>query len=320
MFLSLFIALCFTVSAAAETEPVIIVSSNTAKKGEEASILLSISNNPGIMAITVSVTYDPDSLEYISYAGGILSDYTVADHPEKGYIRFVCCESGDISENGVLVTFNFKVKETAGSGLHKIDIDYSKGDFCNWDEELIMPEIISGGITVEDEKCGHKYSEWETVIAASCETIGKMQRTCSACGITEQKDISATGHSFNDFWTVDSPATNSQKGQMSRHCTVCGVKTDIKEFSSEQVKEYDLPKKQGEAVSPNEFTGEIKNEGSSSISLEESIASNTDSIPSQSDGGNNIFLIIIFLIIIILGSAVVFILCSKRKKEVEEND
>ena len=64
-----------------------------------------------------------------------MKDYTIMDHPDKNMIRFVNCENRDRNDNGVMVSFQFKVKDNAAIGLHPITIDYKSGDFTNWNLE-----------------------------------------------------------------------------------------------------------------------------------------------------------------------------------------
>ena len=49
---------------------------------------------------------------------------------------------------------------------------------------------------------------------------------CS-CGATETRTIAAKGHSYAASYTIDKYATCTESGSKSRHCTVCGAKTDI---------------------------------------------------------------------------------------------
>lgn len=45
---------------------------------------------------------------------------------------------------------------------------------------------------------GHIYGEWQTYIAAGCETRGEDRTTCSRCGETVQRETAPLGHSFAD--------------------------------------------------------------------------------------------------------------------------
>ena len=80
------LALCPTVFAA--SNPRIIISSASAKPGETVTVNISISNNPGIMAMAFSVTYDQNNLEYVSYTKGWISTPQYRDYAANvGFCR-----------------------------------------------------------------------------------------------------------------------------------------------------------------------------------------------------------------------------------------
>lgn len=143
--ISLLLGVCFTASAAG-TDGHITVSTVTAVNGDTVVVKLTMSENPGIMAMTISVTYDSSVLTYEKFYRGYLRDYTVADHPDENLIRFVNCENGNARNNAVIVSFQFKVKDSAAFGFYPINIEYKQGDFCNWKLEKLMPKITSGGV------------------------------------------------------------------------------------------------------------------------------------------------------------------------------
>ena len=87
------VCLAIPVSADDVLRPVITVSSASAIPGDTIVVDISISENPGIMAMTFTVAYDKDIFAFKEYRRGILSDYLVVDHPDKGYVSFVNCES-----------------------------------------------------------------------------------------------------------------------------------------------------------------------------------------------------------------------------------
>ena len=212
----------------------ITIDTITAAAGDTVIVPLRIENNPGIMAITISVTYDKDALTYEKYIRGYLSDYTVADHPNKSLIRFVNCETHNRDDNGIMVSFQFTVNENVSAGLHPISIDYSIGDFADWEHNKLEPVIVSGGVKVpyNGSNCSHTaYGSWQVVAPAGCLTPGAKQRSCKTCGHTQIQDTAPVGHTYEKNWTVDRVATKTQSGTMSRHCLHCDAYTDLLAFS-----------------------------------------------------------------------------------------
>lgn len=206
--------------------------------GDTVVVPIKITQNPGIMAVTVSVTYDPDVLKYAGfYYGDIFTDYTIAVHPDRRLIRLVICERRNKTNDGTIVSFKFKIADNAKAELTKIGLEYGKGDFCDWDLNKIMPQIVPGGINVafNGKNCTHKsYGEWKVVSEPVCEEVGISERVCKQCGHKELKETAAIGHTYSDSWTVDKPATAEAEGTMSRYCIRCDDYVDRVNFSLEQ--------------------------------------------------------------------------------------
>ncbi|MBQ7715103.1 MAG: hypothetical protein IJT70_04445 [Clostridia bacterium] len=87
-------------------------------------------------------------------------------------------------------------------------------------EEQETPATAS--ITVGD----HYWNNGTTVRGASCTEEGLIRYTCSACGAVRNDAISKTEHVYSSEYTVDVEPTYTSAGTKSRHCTVCGARTD----------------------------------------------------------------------------------------------
>lgn len=235
----------------------ITVDTVSAITGDTVIVKVSIENNPGIMAMTLSLTYDSNALTYEKfYRSSILRDYTVADHPEQNLIRFVNCENGNVRKNGTFVSFQFKVKDDASYDFHPISISYKAGDFCNWKLEKLMPEIVSGGVDVafNGNNCRHsKYGAWSVVAEPACTEPGAKQRVCEKCGHIDIAEIAPVGHDFEENWTIDRPATAESDGVMTRHCKYCDAVTDTLTFSLEQSDRLDIGNNEGNTEIPSDF-------------------------------------------------------------------
>lgn len=287
--LSISAVLCsLSVSATERTsDGHIIISTVTAVGGDSVMIKFKMEENPGIMAMTFSITYDSSVLTYEKFYRGYLTDYTIADHPEKNLIRFVNCQNGNNYSNASFVGLQFKVKEDADFGFYPIDIEYQSGDFCNWSLEKLMPEITSGGVNIEynGKNCSHKkYGDWETAAEPACLEGGIEQRFCVKCGHCDQRKTEPVGHNFSDVWTVDKPATADSSGTMSRHCTRCDATTDLLTFTLPEAEENNFENSVLEEIIPSDFTDKLKEEqlpdGDASISD----ASDPSEKPNYSSG------------------------------------
>lgn len=247
LILSLVLLCSFSLSVFATNVPTITISSKTASSGKVVTVDIKISNNPGIMAMAFSITYDTDALEYVKYTKGYLSDYTVKNHSDKGHVSFVNIESDDKSNNDTIISIDFKVKDNASAGTHIISLANSNRDtygsslkncFSNSNQQAISVNLESGGITVPEtcENSGHKYGGWEIIKAATCTKTGTKQRACIRCSATEEEQIPIT-HDFENEWTVDKAATPTEDGIMSRHCKNCDAVTDKFTFTYKEVED-----------------------------------------------------------------------------------
>lgn len=253
--------------------------------GDTVIVPIRIKDNPGLMATTVSITYNPDALEInYYYKGDILRDYTVQPHPDKNIIRFVNCESEDKVKDGVLINLQFKVKDNAEADFHEISIDYNSGDFCNYDLDRIMPKIEAGGVEVafNGSNCKHKkYGEWTVAAAPTCDECGAEQRICKTCGHIELRDIAALGHTYSDTWTIDQPATKTEDGIMTRYCIRCDDYVDRITFSLAQSEEGKINNTDGGKVENNKFLENLFKEQNNGKELTTSRpASNPNNAPN----------------------------------------
>ena len=147
--LILVIVCSFTVAAAAT--PRISLSNVRALPGESVTINISISNNPGIMAMSFCITYDNEAFEYTGYSKGYLSRYTIKDHSDKGQIAFVNDEASNKSNDGVMLSVKFRVKDNAAPGKHTITLANQNREkygtklhnsFSNSNLKYIVPSVM----------------------------------------------------------------------------------------------------------------------------------------------------------------------------------
>lgn len=142
-------------SAAEEKLFNLSISTVDATQGESVVLTLDVENNPGIMAVTFSLHYDPEVLEYEKYMAGILQRDTFTKH--DGYISFIWCGMSDCMGDGTLYSFQFKVKDTAKEGFTGITLknirpeqygDSLKGCFSNWNGDKLTPIFSAGGVNI----------------------------------------------------------------------------------------------------------------------------------------------------------------------------
>ena len=67
----------------------------------------------------------------------------------------------------------------------------------------------------------HIWSDWITILDATCVAEGKQERSCS-CGEKESQSISESGH-IESSWIMDQEPTCASLGYQHKECTVCGT-------------------------------------------------------------------------------------------------
>ncbi len=284
----LFSLFTYNLTLKAEEPCIVSVDTMQANVGDSLIVRLRIKNNPGIMAMTISVTYDSSALEFKTYYPSIhFSDYTVKAHPDKNLVRLVICEKEDKTNDGAIVGFVFNVKDDAEAKLHEISVKYSSGDFCNYALERIMPKIVPGGIDVayNGSNCKHRnYEDWTEIMPPSCKKGGVEHRKCTKCEHIEMRETEPIGHDFEDKWVVDIPATKDTPGTMSRHCKRCDATTDETNFKLEHTVEGNIENKVDGAVPENDVIKDIIDKQHPELKEE----NNKDEQEIQSDNNDEI--------------------------------
>ena len=179
-------------------EPQLIVSTENAMPGDEVAVSITIQNNPGIGVINPKFVFDSSRLQWLGYEEGGLKGWTVTE--KAG----VWLGNSDSSFNGVILTLRFKVLETAPEGLAEVRLVCGDGDAYNYAEELILFELISGGVQVGEQAHEHSPAPEtkENEISPGCTKPGSYDAVvkCSACGAEISRvtvPIQATGHQYN---------------------------------------------------------------------------------------------------------------------------
>ncbi len=126
-----------------DSEPSLVIGTVSADAGDRVSVDVNISGNPGISAMILGIEYDAsrlslESVEKNSELSGMF-EYTK---------KVVWVNSGNTTYDGTIFTMNFRILDSAKSGDAEITLLYEEGDICNYDEQLVDFDIISGGVTV----------------------------------------------------------------------------------------------------------------------------------------------------------------------------
>ncbi len=217
--LSILMTLCMVTSlfsgmgvAFADSTAQLIVSTQTAKAGDEVALSVSTVNNPGVAVLTLGINYDAEKLELVGFENSGFTGWTVKTSA-------VWVGDNDSTYNGEILKLKFKVLDGA-SGKTEVTLRCGDGDAYNYDEEPVCFEVVSGGVVIEK---AHTHSYTEKVTAPTCTARGYTTHTCITCGDSYiDSYTNPLGHSYGE-WNQTKAPTCTEKGTETRTCTRCNA-------------------------------------------------------------------------------------------------
>ncbi len=141
-------------SAADYSDPTIEIGSAHAEAGETFEIPIVMYNNPGIVAVCVSVTFDSSLLTLESAANGSFMDDARAifgkapsSSPYKLSWEDGLSTTNNVN-NGTMAVLTFSVDENAPSGVYEIGLSYVVGSTFDVDLTEVSFDTVSGSVTI----------------------------------------------------------------------------------------------------------------------------------------------------------------------------
>lgn len=195
---------------AAAAAPTFSVSDIEGNAGDTVKAYVQMSENPGITALRLNLTYDPEVLTLVS-AGmadeGNLPNVTFGPTANNPFYLSWYDSMNNVTDASILAELTFRIREDAPAGTSIIEIRYLDYDVFNTDFENVHFDVVHGKVTVG---CEHDFGGWTA-------SGGNHTRSCSKCGETE------TGAHAWDSGRVTKPATDTADGERTYTCTVCGA-------------------------------------------------------------------------------------------------
>ena len=198
--------------------PEITVSDASGNIGDEVTVIISFTSNPGIAGFNADITYDKNNLELTDVSGNSGFGGSFMGNVIKS--KFVWYNASNITSTGTFTTLKFKIKDTAKPNTYEIGLSYSQGDMSNADGDDVTATIHAGKITVT---CNHTYGSWEK------NTAENHKHTCKVCG-----NVETAAHTWDSGKVTEAP-THTKEGTKTYTCTVCG---DTKTEKVEKLKEH----------------------------------------------------------------------------------
>ena len=132
--------------------PVLTIESTYAAPGQEVEISVDIAKNPGIYGAILTFSF-PQELTLISVTKGVAFgnlDVSLPDSLSSPYTIFCDGFDAPATADGNILTFRFKVAESAMNKTLWIDANYIEGDIVDSEFKDLDLDIVKGELTVID--------------------------------------------------------------------------------------------------------------------------------------------------------------------------
>jgi len=150
----LLIGLLFSMISVTPTSAVgvteIIFGTSMGKAGETVTLPVEIKNNPGIATFRFRITYDTDSLIFLSATEGELlskGSFSSLEDSEKGTMTFMWFCTDDLYGDGNIAYLVFKLSDTA-TGDYPISVTYLAEDLLDEEYNKIAYTVKQGEVYV----------------------------------------------------------------------------------------------------------------------------------------------------------------------------
>lgn len=133
--------------------PLFRITSANVLAGENFDLDLTISNNPGITALQVSIEFDTSSIEMtgIEHKGLFSNPSTCSNTFNSPFkVSWYSQNSNNETENGVLATLHFHALDTAQNGDYPITVSYDEDNVFNSSFDNVYFSTENATVTVRD--------------------------------------------------------------------------------------------------------------------------------------------------------------------------
>lgn len=121
------------------------------------SVPIRVQNNPGILGMRFSVSYDESVLTLSNASNGDAVSKVLALTKAKALCSgcyFVWdgieVDPADVKD-GIVLLLRFQVSDSAQSGSYPITVHYNNGDIIDNNLQAIFPRIQNGSITIKEQ-------------------------------------------------------------------------------------------------------------------------------------------------------------------------
>jgi len=154
VFLVVAVVMSSVILTYAADDPTIVVSSAEGIAGSEVTVDISIKNNPGVIAMYLTVAYDDTVMELVGFTAltevfALTDLYPVNVENNPTRVNFDSLAMANITANGKLVALKFSIKEGASVGDEsKVEVSYNVGDIIDFDLNPVHFDVENGSVEV----------------------------------------------------------------------------------------------------------------------------------------------------------------------------
>ena len=136
------------------TETVLTVEQISTSRGvDNAQVKVTVTNNPGILGMLLSVEYDEDALTLVDSQNGAALSALAFQQPSRyaSGCNFLWygSETGGVMDGEALI-LTFSVAEDAQLKEYPITVSYAEKDIYDGNSDMLAPGLVQGGITVTE--------------------------------------------------------------------------------------------------------------------------------------------------------------------------
>ena len=181
-------------------------------RGETVTLSVNLNSNPGLVTMTIRVSYDTSVLKLtgVSNTGKLVGTQLNPTYGSPYTISWVDgAATSDNTATGTIATFTFQILDTAAVGDSRVTLQFIDSYDAQYGENSFSAS--SGNVTVVCKN--HEYGDWE-------EGNDCCQKTCSICG-----DVQTASHQ----WVLKPgsyEATCKEDGMAWSTCSVCGAEKE----------------------------------------------------------------------------------------------
>ena len=176
-------------------------------RGEIVTLSVKLNSNPGLVTMTIRVSYDTNVLELTNVSNPNLL-VGAQLNPTYGSPYTISWVDGATTVNntkiGTIATFTFKIKDNAAMGDSKVTLTFLDSYDSDGNENSFS--TTSGKVTVVCKN--HDYSSWTKADDTN------HQKECSICGDTQKATHDWSG-------TVTKEPSCKETGEKTYTCSVC---------------------------------------------------------------------------------------------------